>query len=337
MLLLAYPIWLQFLGPDHVFASTAIHGTDIYVTDPTNFVVPTVAQLIAPPVATSISSHFSGNASEWDAYLGIPLILLLALATVRFWRVPQIRTAGILAVVIAVLSLGPHINVHGHPLLALPLPWWIPAHLPVLDDILPNRLMVYVDLAAAIIVAFTLRMLWLMRSRPLLNVAVAAVVLLPLVPTLPAQTTPLTTPAAFASAAPAAIAPGATVLFEPLPSSDYPHAMQWQVSSRFTFAMIGGYIAGPYAPGVGTLQERIHSIAAAPQATLSETDRARHPAATVLARSQRHRRREWCEPGHGIAVHAGVPCAAGRVRRVPPLAGGRVPRVTARRRSSDNR
>ena len=273
VLALAYPIWLQFLGPDHVFASTAIHGTDIYVTDPTNFVVPTVAQLIAPPFATGISSHFSGNASEWDAYLGIPLIVLLVLATVGFWRVPQIRTAGILALVIAVLSLGPHINVHGHPLLALPLPWWIPAHLPVLDDILPNRLMVYVDLAAAIIVAFTLRMLWLMRTRPLLNVAVAAVVLLPLVPTLPAPTTHLTTPIAFASTAPATIAPGATVLFEPLPSSDYPRAMQWQVSSRFTFAMIGGYIAGSYAPGVDTLQERIHSIEAAQPADLSENDR----------------------------------------------------------------
>ena len=109
----------------------------------------------------------------------------------------------VLALALAVLSLGPHINVQGHALLALPLPWWIPAHLPLLDDILPNRLIVYVDLAAAIIVAFTLRMLWLMRRSPLLNVAVAAVVLLPLVPTLPAPTTPLTTPAAFASTAPA--------------------------------------------------------------------------------------------------------------------------------------
>ena len=144
IVLLAYPTWLQFFGADHVVASGAIHGTDIYVTDPANFVVPTVAQLIAPQVATNVSSHFSGNASEWDAYLGIPLILVLVLATVRFWRVPPIRTAGILALILAVLSLGPHINVQGHALLGLPLPWWIPAHLPLLEDILPNRLMMYV-------------------------------------------------------------------------------------------------------------------------------------------------------------------------------------------------
>jgi hypothetical protein len=272
--LLAYPTWLQFFGAGHPVAAGAIHGTDIYVTDPTNFVVPTVAQLIAPQVATNVSSHFSGNASEWDAYLGIPLILLLVLATVRFWRVPPIRTAGILALVIAILSLGPHINVQGHALLAVPLPWWIPAHLPVLDDILPNRLMVYVDLAAAIVVAFTLRLLWLMRRSPLINVAVAVAVLLPLAPTLPTPATQLTTPAAFASTFPAEISPGAVVLFEPLPSSDYSDAMHWQVSAHFGFTIVGGYIAVPYAPGVEALQERIHSLAAtAPRIPLSPGQR----------------------------------------------------------------
>jgi hypothetical protein len=273
-LLLAYPTWLQFFGPDHVIATGAIHGTDIYVTDPTNFVVPTVAQLIAPQAATSISSHFSGNASEWNAYLGMPLILLLVLATVRFWRAPPIRTAGILALIIAVLSLGPHINVQGHPFLALPLPWWIPAHVPVLDDILPNRLMLYVDLAAAIVVAFTLRVLWLMRSSPLVNVVVAVAVLLPLVPTLPAPTTQVSIPAAFASTAPAAISPGDIVLFEPFPSSDYSQAMLWQYSSRFALTMVGGYIIGPYAPGAEALQGLIHSVTTgSPSVTLSSGDR----------------------------------------------------------------
>jgi hypothetical protein len=217
--------------------------------------------LISPQAATNISSHFSGNASEWDAYLGIPLILLLVLATVRFWKMPAIRTAGLLALIIAVLSLGPHLNVQKHVLLALPLPWWIPAHIPVLDDILPNRLMVYVDLAAAVIVAFSLRLLWVLRRSPLLNLIVAVVVLLPLAPTLPAPSTHITTPAVFSASVPGPIAPGATVLFEPFPSSDYSHAMNWQVSSHFAFRLIGGYIIGPYAPGVEALQKLIHSIA----------------------------------------------------------------------------
>jgi hypothetical protein len=164
--------------------------------------------------------------------------------------------------------------VQGHPLLAVPLPWWIPAHLPVLDDILPNRLMVYVDLAAAIIVAFTLRLLWLMRRSPSLNIALAVVVLLPLVPTLPTPATPLITPAAFASRVPAVISPGDNVLFEPLPSSDYPQAMVWQERAHFGFTIVGGYIAAPYAPGVEAFQGLIHSITARPGAVqLSATDR----------------------------------------------------------------
>jgi len=38
--------------------------------------------------------------------------------------------------------------------------------------------------------------------------------------------------------------------------------MRWQVTSHFAFRLIGGYIIGPYAPGVEALQELIHSVAA---------------------------------------------------------------------------
>jgi hypothetical protein len=262
LLLLAYPTWLQFFGTDHVVTPGAIHGTDIYVTDLANFVVPTVAQLISPQVATTISSHFTGNASEWDAYLGIPLVLLLVVATVRVWGVPVIRTAGMVALVISVLSLGPHVHVQGHQVLSLPLPWWIPAHLPVFDDILPARLMVYVDLAAAIVVAFVLRALWLIRSGFLLNLLVALAVLLPLAPTLPAPATTLAARAPFTSESSAQALHGANVLFEPLPSLDYPDSMLWQRTANYSFTMLGGYIIGPSAPGVEDLQAMIHDLTA---------------------------------------------------------------------------
>ena len=80
-MILAYPTWLQFFGPDHLALLGPVHGTDTYVTDVANFVVPTATQLISPQGAISVSSNFSGNASEWDAYLGIPLVLLFAVAT----------------------------------------------------------------------------------------------------------------------------------------------------------------------------------------------------------------------------------------------------------------
>jgi hypothetical protein len=260
--LLAYPTWLQFFGTDHLVSAGALRGTDIYVTDLANFVVPTVAQLLSPPVATTISSHFTGNASEWNAYLGIPLIVLLVGATVRFWRVPLIRTAGLVALIVSLLSLGPHLHVQGHQVLAWPLPWWIPAHLPVFEDILPARLMVYVDLAAAIIFAFVLRALWLMRSRLALNLVVALVVLLPLTPTLPAPATTLAARAPFTTEQSAHALRGANVLFEPIPSLEYPDSMLWQRTANYTFSMLGGYFIGPYAPGVEDLQRTIHDLTA---------------------------------------------------------------------------
>ncbi len=261
VVVLAYPTWLQFLAPGHLVIHGAVHGTDIYVTDAANFVVPTVTQLISPQGAVSISSHFSGNASEWDAYLGIPLVLIVVVATVRFWGIPVVRTAGIVAAIIALLSLGPHLHVAGHQL-ALPLPWWIPAHLPLLENILPARMMIYVFLAAAIPFAFLVRMLWLSRSSLAINALVALAVLLPLVPTLPAPSTTLLTRAPFTSEAAAQAFRGANILFEPFPGVDYPQAMTWQRSANYSFTMLGGYVIGPYAPGVQAFQQRIHDLVA---------------------------------------------------------------------------
>ena len=185
-------------------------------------------------------------------------------ATVRFWRVPVIRTAGIVAAIIAVLSLGPHLHVGGHQFSTLPLPWWIPAHLPVLQNILPARLMMYVYLAAAITFAFLLRALWLVRSRFALNLLVALAVFVPLVPTLPGPATALRTRAPFTSETSLHSLRGANVLFEPFPGVDYPQAMVWQRTANYAFTMVGGYVIGPYSPGVEAIQQKIHDLGAQP-------------------------------------------------------------------------
>jgi hypothetical protein len=267
---LAYPTWLQFFAPGHLVIHGAVHGTDTYVSDLANFVVPTVAQLISPQGAVNISSHFTGNASEWDAYLGIPLLLLLLVATIRFWGIPVIRTAGIVAMVIAICSLGADLHVAGHQV-SLPLPWWIPAHLPVLENILPARLTIYVYLAAAITFAFLLRIMWLLRSSLALNAVVALAVLLPIVPALPAPATTLRTRAPFTSKASAQPFAGANVLFEPFPGVDFPQAMLWQRSANYTFTMLGGYVIGPYPPAVQALQQTISDLVKQPAVTLSSS------------------------------------------------------------------
>src|SRR5258706_15185346 len=56
------------------------------------------------------------------------------------------------AVVLAILSLGPQLHVAGH-VSRLPLPWKAVSVVPLLGSALPSRLFVYVDLAAALLLA----------------------------------------------------------------------------------------------------------------------------------------------------------------------------------------
>ena len=55
------------------------------MTDLLNLVVPTDVQQLAPAAALGISSRFTGNGSEQDGYLGIPLILVLLAMWVALW------------------------------------------------------------------------------------------------------------------------------------------------------------------------------------------------------------------------------------------------------------
>jgi hypothetical protein len=93
---------------------------------------------------------------------------------------------------------------------------------------------------------------------------VALAVLLPLVPTLPAPATALRTRAPFTSETSAQALRGATVLFEPFPGAEYPQAMVGQRTANYAFTMVGGYVIGPYAPGVQAFQQKIHDLLAQP-------------------------------------------------------------------------
>src|SRR5205807_2374973 len=86
-------------------------------------------------------------------------------------------------------------------------PWWLIAHLPVLDNLQANRLMVYVFLALAILTAFVLQRLGTAaagRLRAAAPVAIAGAVLIPLLPWAPLASRSVDVPPYFSSSAPAA-------------------------------------------------------------------------------------------------------------------------------------
>ena len=257
---LAYPLYVQLLGPQRVLG--AVHDADLYSTDLLNLVVPDRLQLVAPHAAQSLSNQFTGNASEWNGYVGVPLLLLATLTIVRFWRVPLVRAAGLTAGIVTLLSLGPHLHVAGR-ITGLPLPWWIAARIPGIRDILPARLMVYVYLALAVVLAFALGRVLAVRAGGALAAAVAACALIPLIPSAPLPATPISTPAFFTTSAVTAIPQGAVVLAVPWAGADTGEnidPMTWTVESHMRFRLIGGYFLGRVSPGQAPLRAFVDSL-----------------------------------------------------------------------------
>lgn len=270
--LLAYPIYVQFTGPNVVRHS--INDPNAFSTDLLNPIVPTPTQLIAPSAATDVSTHFSGNGSEADAYIGIPLLILLSAAVLRFWRIEVVRIAGITAIIIAIFSLGPNLHVAGHQL-SLPLPWWVPGHVPLIRSIIPARLMFFVFLAAGVILAYALRRLWTARRSAALSALVAAVALVPLVPKLPLFTNSVSIPSFFTADASLLIPAGTPVLAVPWPAVTAVDAMNWQRASGMRFRILGGHFIGPMAAHQDVLQRVCSSFSGAgPPPEASLTDRA---------------------------------------------------------------
>src|SRR5205807_5891781 len=149
--LAAWPLATQFMGPGRISGGT-FQPPDVYVSDAWGFIVPTFVERLAPSSLRAVPSHFTGNGLEWQAYGGAPLLLAAGIVAVRGWRAPLVRVTVVLAAVLGVLSLGPHLHVEGH-VTHVPLPWAVLQHVPVVQQLLPGRLMVHVDMLLALLLA----------------------------------------------------------------------------------------------------------------------------------------------------------------------------------------
>jgi hypothetical protein len=243
----AYPLWVQFFGPNRI--TGVIQPRNVYVTDLLNFVVPTDFQWLAPPSAVAISNQFTGNGSEWNGYLGIPLLLVAIFVAVRYWRDPLVRFMALLGVAMAVLSLGPHLHIGGRDT-PVRLPYLLIDHLPLLGNLLPSRLALYVALAAALLLAVLVDRLLRAGSGPPRLVALACVtlVLAPLVPSFPYRYSSTDTPAFFTDGQSSRVPEGAVALVAPFSSGPATTAaVLWQAQSGMRFRIPEGYFftAGP--------------------------------------------------------------------------------------------
>jgi hypothetical protein len=242
-----------------------------YSSDLAGAIVPRTFTRIGGMSMVGTTSRFVASPAEDGSYFGIPLLLAVALATVRGRRSRLTWLVFGTFVTAAVLALGPVLHLLGAP--SIWLPWSIIARLPTLGVALPSRVVVYAWLAAAILVAC-----WLARRAEPAEPAVApdgssgrprwirpaarwALVVLAAVSLLPAVAPParVASPAIFTDGSLSRyVHPGETVLSLPFytPNS----MMLWQVESGFAFRLAGGYVGWRAIPAVDRADRATHGL-----------------------------------------------------------------------------
>ncbi len=213
-------------------------GAAVFRADLTNLVVPTMANL-GGWWSKHFVEGFPANDAERGAYLGVPLLVIVALFAWQWRRRPTGRFVVVAFLLAIFLSLGAALTIHGTRELTLPYGHLI--HRPLFENVMPVRLMAYASLAAAVMVA-----LWAASSfRPSwLRVGLTALAVITLVPNLAwgawartPQVPSLFTTGLYKSC----IGRGENVLT--LPFGTLGDSMLWQARSHFWFRDAGGYIS----------------------------------------------------------------------------------------------
>jgi len=255
--LAGYALWVQFFGPLTQRGSS--FTPDFFKNDLASFVTPSGFLLFHTAASAAAAARYQGGPPEYLAYLGWPLLAVLAAGTLAFWRHPAVRATGVTAAVLGLLSLGGHplINGTAHP--GVTLPWhWLEA-VPVLGAALPDRLSVVTDGVAAALLAFCIDQVrarsasvrWLATAAT----AVAVLACLPLIPRpLPAASAPRLPAGWSAAFAALRLPPEARVLVVPVPTATRTDALRWQADTGDPGLLVGGYFVGPAWNGLAYIE-----------------------------------------------------------------------------------
>ncbi len=276
-------LWEQFFGP--LTQSGTPFLRDFYVNDLTGFITPSGLLLFHTSASAATAATYRGQAPEYLAYLGWPLIIVLIVAAAAFWLQPVIRAVAATAVVLVLLSLGGYPLVSGTGHVDVDLPWHWLENLPLAGSVLPDRFSILLDGLVAVLLALAvdqarqrLRDSSASATRPAtargprqrhnnrkgptrtalpptsprirLRTAavtgVAALACLPIVPLPLPPASAMPLPAGWTAAFAALHLPdGARVLVVPVPEVHLTEAMRWQADSGQQYSLIGGYYIGP--------------------------------------------------------------------------------------------
>ena len=253
LVICGYALWVQFHGPLTEHGSP--WNTNRFRNRAAAFVTPDGTMLFHTPSGAAAIARHPAYLAEYVAYLGYPLLVVLIAAAVRYWRDRRVRVAAVACAVVEILSLGGTQVVRGVTVPPVFLPWHWLSRLPVLSQMLPDRLSILADGLAAVVLAVSLDLALSASEQPRwrrqgIPVAIAAIAVLPLVP-LPMHTSQVPgVPAGYRAAfARLALPRNARVLVVPLAYSQVSEPLRWYADTGYPGSMNGGYFIGPNRNG----------------------------------------------------------------------------------------
>ena len=247
--LLAYPLWFQFYGPQSYRGLPEIvlgYGTDVRA----------FAAFSESSLVRHGASHSSyGGPPEENTFFGAPLLIAVGLIVVWLWRRRvAVRALTAVALVFAVLSLGQTVKVGGHTVLQHG-PMSLLDHVQLLDSVVPTRFglalipVIAILLAFSVYAAATASHAWLRYGWTLVLVAA----LLPIAP--------WPVPAERAAPVPGFFTSGQWRQYVDDDQSVFAvdtvfwtgsfTTMDWDNATGQDYRMVGGYFLGPFPGGTG--------------------------------------------------------------------------------------
>ncbi len=281
LVILAWPIWEALEGPWHVTGPAHPKLVGVGIRLPL-VVMPNFTK---DDVFCLLDGLHHCSPSMSPGGLGIPLIAAGLVSMVITWHKPIARFASVMTLMSFLLAMGSHpiLHSHGKALAQVPLPFVVLARLPVLENLGPARLMKFVVLFLATVIAFGIDELahwkskgnaspnsarpyrrladsmapWKSKGKASPNrwlglgaAAISLAVLLPIAPRWPYRQTSVSCPRFFTTKDVDIIAPGSVAVTYPFPSDaalalPWSQAMLWQACSNFRFSLVGGYVLEP--------------------------------------------------------------------------------------------
>ncbi|WP_430498824.1 hypothetical protein ACQRWP_27415 [Micromonospora trifolii] len=247
-LLLAYPLYVQFFGPDaYSGLSRLIRG---YSSDVASFVAYSRESLAG---SARTAAGLAKNPTEENSFFGWALVVLVIALVWWLRRSIVVLALAALGLVFAVLSLGREVRFDNRGT-GVPGPWAALENLPILHSVVPTRWALAITPIIGLLLAYgTERARELAGAHPaargqvrFVTATVLTMALLPIVPT------PL--PVAHLDPVPSFVTSGAwrpyvaggrSVVTLPLPDSTYAEPLRWSAATRLDMPLARGYFLGP--------------------------------------------------------------------------------------------